>query len=130
MPRSIQGRCTEASCNERAVPSGRGRCEEHKRPPWQGRPSKQARYGISGGAQQKLHHAVLAEEPTCYFPRCSAPSVEVDHIIAVTEGGSRTARTNLGGICAAHHAEKSKAERLRSAERARARARAARDARG
>jgi hypothetical protein len=76
----------------------------------------------SGHAWAKIRAMVLAEEPLCRVcqakspPRVSA-STEVDHIVALEDGGAEE-RANLCGICRACHAEKTSREnRARWAKR-------------
>lgn len=122
MPRSAPSRCTEPGCS--AMATVRGRCEAHQRVGWQGRPSTQARYGISGSSQQKLHRSILKRDGyVCYV--CHLPGANnVDHVVAIEDGGSKTDPANLAAIheepC---HKDKSKAENARRrARRAAARA--------
>jgi 5-methylcytosine-specific restriction enzyme A len=69
----------------------------------------------SGHAWAKIRAIVLAEEPMCRVclaktpPRASA-SLEVDHIVALEDGGAEAERSNLCGICRECHAEKSARE--------------------
>jgi 5-methylcytosine-specific restriction endonuclease McrA len=44
---------------------------------------------------------VLAEEPTCRI--FGAPATDVDHIIAVADGGGMYDRANLRPLCRKHH---------------------------
>jgi 5-methylcytosine-specific restriction protein A len=68
----------------------------------------------SGHAWAKIREAVLAEEPLCRVcqaktpPRVSA-SEEVDHIVALEDGGAED-RSNAQGICHSCHAEKTTRE--------------------
>lgn len=101
-----------------------GKCDTHQRIPWEGRASTQARYGISGSKQQKLHRSILERDGRiCYV--CGLPGADnVDHVIAIEDGGSRTSPDNLKSIhedpC---HAEKNRIEKARRrAKRAAARA--------
>lgn len=126
MPYAVQSRCTQPGCTELALKGNRGRCglAEHQRVAWEGRASTQERYGISGSAQQKLHRTVLREQGfICYV--CHLPGAnEVDHIIPIHLGGSRTARANLGAI----HAEPCHEEKTKAENAARREARAAKRA--
>ena len=57
-----------------------------------------------GSRWMKLRHVVLVEEPVCMI--CERkPSVEVDHIIPVSQGGTDE-RDNLQGICKSCHEDK------------------------
>jgi 5-methylcytosine-specific restriction protein A len=55
---------------------------------------------------------VLREEPVCHYCR-AAPSVQVDHIIPLAEGGSSD-RPNLAGSCFDCHEEKTQRESMRA----------------
>lgn len=118
MPYAPPSRCSEPGCGEFATE--RGRCSEHRRVGWQGRPSTQARYGISGSAQQKLHRSILKRDGyVCYV--CRLPGADnVDHVIPIEDGGARTAPSNLAAIhedpC---HKKKTQAENARRREKRR-----------
>lgn len=119
MPRSAPSRCNEPGCPYLATI--RGRCDEHQRPAWAGRPSVRERYGLSGSAQQKLHQAVLRETGAiCYW--CGQPGADqVDHLVEVEDGGSKTDRSNLAPI----HGDPCHLQKSRLAKRRRAAARRA-----
>lgn len=124
MPTRAPSRCNEPGCYE--IATLRGRCEEHQRKPWQGRPSFVDQYGMTTGEWSALRRVILARDG--YVCRgCGLPGADtVDHIIPVSEGGSPRDPANLQALhedpC---HAEKSKAEAKRGAARARARRAAA-----
>ena len=59
-----------------------------------------------GRKWMRLRHVVLVEEPLCMICRRAA-SVEVDHIIPITKGGTDE-RDNLQGVCAECHEEKTR----------------------
>lgn len=64
---------------------------------------------------QALRQRVLREEPTCAI--CGNPSSEVDHALALAEGGT-SSRGNMRALCGACHDLKSRLEqRLRGAAR-------------
>lgn len=66
---------------------------------------------IYGRARQERNRMVLTEEPICRH--CGrAASVEVDHIIPLSEGGAED-RSNLQGLCRDCHGAKTAAERAR-----------------
>ncbi len=55
-----------------------------------------------------MRHVVLVEEPVCAV--CDRrPSVEVDHIIPLCQGGT-DARDNLQGICLECHEDKTRVD--------------------
>lgn len=59
-----------------------------------------------GRRWMRLRHVVLVEDPVCKI--CNRqPSVEVDHIIPVSKGGTDE-RDNLQGACAECHDEKTR----------------------
>lgn len=124
MPTRAPSRCNEPGCPEFAVL--RGRCDEHQRKPWQGRPSFVDQYGMTTAEWSALRRLILARDGyVCQG--CGLPGADtVDHIIPVSEGGSPRDPANLRSLhedpC---HAEKSKAEAKRGAARARARRAAA-----
>lgn len=98
----------------------RGRCDDHQPVPWANRPTTQARYGLSGSAQQTLHRGIIAAaEGRCYI--CGLPGADtVDHIVERADGGSLTDPANLGPIhqdpC---HEDKTAAANARRRERRR-----------
>lgn len=124
MPLSAPSRCNEPGCPE--IATVRGRCDLHQRKAWEGRPSKYERYGMSGSEWQALVRVVLArDEYICQA--CGLPGADTaDHIIPVSEGGSRKDLANLRALhqepC---HREKTQEEARRGAARARAARRAA-----
>jgi 5-methylcytosine-specific restriction enzyme A len=62
------------------------------------------------GNWKTTRRRILARDGhACYI--CGAPSNEVDHITAVTQGGTHD-DTNLAAICTPHHDAKSAAEKL------------------
>jgi 5-methylcytosine-specific restriction protein A len=89
-----------------------GPCAEHRRKYEQHRGSARAR-GYDG-TWDRLRPVVLAEEPIC--GECQAegfivPSTEVDHIIPIAQRPElRLVRSNLQGLCKAHHSRKTVAE--------------------
>jgi 5-methylcytosine-specific restriction endonuclease McrA len=71
------------------------------------------------GNWKTTRRRILARDGhACYI--CGAPSNEVDHILAVTQGGTHD-DTNLAAICTPHHEAKSKAERVAGQRAARRR---------
>ncbi|MEU1159002.1 HNH endonuclease signature motif containing protein [Streptomyces sp. NPDC005918] len=126
MPTAPPTRCTDPECHEYATHNGR--CDNHQRTPWAGREDKAARYGISSGRWATLKRKVIARDHGCCY-RCGADQGDtpedtfvLDHVIPISEGGARTDLDNLGLLCPSCDVTKSRAEALRGAERARARA--------
>jgi 5-methylcytosine-specific restriction protein A len=71
----------------------------------------------SGHAAAKIRKQVLAEEPICRPCQAKTPprvtaSEEVDHIIALEDGGAED-RDNMQGICRACHLSKTAEEAKR-----------------
>lgn len=119
MPTAPQSRCAEPGC--RTLVS-RGRCSTHERPAWDGRAPFEQRYGMSRSEWDTITQRILRrDEHICYV--CGKQeATQVDHKIPVAEGGSPRDEDNLGAICATPcHEDKSRAERIRAAQRARAR---------
>ncbi len=124
MPIAPMQRCAETGCPE-LVPAGR--CDEHERPAWHGRPPFEQRYGMSRREWDTLAARILRrDEWTCYVcARYAATpedreAMQVDHKLPVFEGGSPRDPENLGAICAEPcHAAKTRAESIRAAQRAR-----------
>ncbi len=94
-------------CPETAVPGG-SRCEKHG-----GNKSGWAKYKARNPARaakyQSEHWRIrrdrtLREEPNCR--RCGAPSTDVDHIVALADGGGFFDRENLQALCHTCHKEK------------------------
>jgi 5-methylcytosine-specific restriction protein A len=82
------------------------------RKPWQPSDVTKDRR-LRGRAGQRDRRQILQEEPLCRM--CldegrTEPSVQVDHIKPLSEGGTE-ARSNKQGLCLDHHNAKSKAER-------------------
>jgi 5-methylcytosine-specific restriction protein A len=51
--------------------------------------------------------AVLAEHPGCATPGCFEPATEVDHVVALRDGGAPLDAGNLRPYCRRHHSAKS-----------------------
>lgn len=97
MPTSAPSRCNEPGCGDIAL--SKGRCGIHQRPAWNSpRGSAMDRYGQTGWDRQALHKSVLKDAGyICYY--CGGAGADtVDHIVEVADGGSKTARGNLGAI--------------------------------
>lgn len=77
-----------------------------------------------------MRDRVLREEPTCRVEGCEQPSVEDDHIVpwSQREAHGMTIsdwhrRSNHQGLCAGHHAIKTRGESLAARPQARAKRR-------
>ena len=87
---------------------GGSRCEAHG-----GLKSNWAKYkakhperasSYQSEAWRRLRDRVLREEPNCR--RCGGPSTDVDHIVALADGGVFFDRENLQGLCGSCHRAK------------------------
>jgi len=106
----------DCSDEGKAVP-GRSRCRAHGGGAWaRTSPASRGRYGRRWN---ELRAEVLREEPACRI--CGAKASDVDHIVAVADGGT-DARSNLRALCHEHHkqvtAAQSRARRKRGREEA------------
>ncbi|QOC89868.1 HNH endonuclease [Micromonospora craniellae] len=117
MPTAPKTRCAEPGCRTLV---DRGRCDVHQRPAWAGRLPFEQRYGMSRSEWDALSRRILIRDGwTCYVCGKQA-ATQVDHKIPVAEGGSPRDAANLGAICESPcHENKSEAERIRAAQRAR-----------
>jgi 5-methylcytosine-specific restriction endonuclease McrA len=58
-----------------------------------------------------LRRQVLGEQRgACAVPGCLMLATDVDHIVAVRDGGELWGRGNLQGLCTKHHSAKTMAE--------------------
>ncbi len=118
MPTRAPSRCNDPGCTEFATL--RGRCDVHQRKPWQGRPSKYERYGMSGSEWSALVRLILRRDDYICQACGLAGADTADHIIPVSEGGSRKDPANLQALhqdpC---HRAKTQAEAKRGAARRR-----------
>lgn len=76
------------------------------------KPSQQPGYRIRGRAGQEIRAAFLRLHPLClkcYAKGLIVVATEVDHIVALTNGGEDTER-NKQALCVPCHQEKSKAD--------------------
>jgi 5-methylcytosine-specific restriction endonuclease McrA len=89
--------CLTPHCPGYAVKDGR--CLDHQR-----LASSTARGYGSGW--QRLRLRILARDPYCTEPGCTAPSTTVDHIVSRRMGGTDDEH-NLRGVCASCNARKS-----------------------
>jgi 5-methylcytosine-specific restriction protein A len=99
-------RCTTPLCPN---PVASGRC-----PACQAKAD--ARYERAGKAiyntarWRRLSRRVLDERPICQTRGCRARSAEVDHVIAIEDGGDPWDETNLAALCSPCHGRKTRAE--------------------
>jgi 5-methylcytosine-specific restriction endonuclease McrA len=98
-------------CSRPAVP-GRSRCQLHGGGDWvRVTPESKAHYDA---AWRELRARVLREEPNCRV--CGAKATDVDHIVALADGGSND-RGNLRALCRKHHKEHTAAQNKARRER-------------
>jgi 5-methylcytosine-specific restriction endonuclease McrA len=83
------------------------RCPRHQLKAWQG--TAQDKAYLSSSAWRHMRGRVLTEEPICRVRGCYQPSVTADHILNRRRGGTHD-RSNLQGLCKAHHAAKTAKE--------------------
>lgn len=58
---------------------------------------------------RRLRTEILNAEPTCRL--CNEPATDVDHVVAIEDGGDPWDRHNLQPLCHEHHSEKTSRER-------------------
>lgn len=92
-------------------------CPPHKRKAKKEADRRNGR--VRGSRWSAIRRTVLREEPFCQVCH-KETSVEVDHILPLSEGGHPTARFNLQGICRACHDEKTRGEQQARAQMERA----------
>jgi 5-methylcytosine-specific restriction endonuclease McrA len=103
--------CNEHGCPE-IVPPGQSRCTQHRRTQdraWEQRTHRETqphREVYKNFQWLKLKAQVRLEEPFCRVSTCANPTTDIDHIIAVQDGGAPFDRNNLQGLCKQHHSEK------------------------
>lgn len=86
--------CGPGCSDDGIAVSGKSRCAAHGGGAWSRvDPSSKHRYDARWRDRRAR---ALREEPTCAL--CPVPATDVDHIIAVADGGT-DARENLRGLC-------------------------------
>lgn len=94
-------------CHEFATT--RGRCPEHQPKPWATRSAS-----WQSGSTRKWREArdqQLRDETHCR--RCGTKATEVDHILPLSEGGSKWDKANMQSLCEDCHKAKSLEDRRR-----------------
>ena len=105
--------CAEPGC-EVLLPRGIAFCGEHK-------PDRRAadreikarsewRWVYKSPRWAALRRQVKAEQPFCDVVNCFELTHDVDHILALQDGGFPFARENVHGMCKRHHSEKTREE--------------------
>ena len=94
----------------------RGRCADHQPKPW-ARASQHTKR-INRSLWEKARQARLAfDGQRCV--RCGEPATEVNHIVAVADGGALYDHDNLESLCHSCHEEATRAqERVRRERKA------------
>ncbi|MFI5985053.1 HNH endonuclease [Streptomyces sp. NPDC051555] len=107
MPTSPPSRCGDPECQELTT---QGRCEAHQRRAWV---NKSKAWGSGSTRKWRAFRAqVLDREPQCRW--CGAKvDLQVDHIIPLSEGGSKWDSANLQTLCVSCHEVKSDQDRRR-----------------
>lgn len=95
--------CAAAKCPEPAT--YRGRCAEHQRQV--NRSTHRNRPVYNSKRWQVLRRRVLFEQPLC---PCGGLAVDVDHIVALEDGGAPYERANCQGLCRSCHSKKTRKE--------------------
>ncbi|WP_177227031.1 HNH endonuclease [Saccharopolyspora shandongensis] len=104
MPTAPPTRCSADGCTELTTT---GRCDEHKRKPWQQRSRHQPRGRLARrDVAFKAEH--LRVEPNCRS--CGRPAEQVDHILPLAKGGAMFNHANAQSLCGPCHDVKTRAE--------------------
>jgi 5-methylcytosine-specific restriction enzyme A len=114
MPSRPPKACAVPGCPGLATDGAR--CPEHRRPAWTG-----VRSQASADRKKRIYdtrrwaglrRTVLRQRTFCETPGCGRPSTEVDHIVAVEDGGPDfPPLEGLAALCRSCHAKKSLQER-------------------
>jgi 5-methylcytosine-specific restriction protein A len=109
----IRQACSRPYCRNFA--EHRGRCLEHARAEQKAYDDarRESRPFYWSKHWRRLRALVLAEEPLCR--RCLAegkfvPTEEIDHILAIKDGGAELKRENCQGLCGPCHRVKTRRE--------------------
>lgn len=100
-------RCTTPYCPRPATKRG---------PCTQCAAARDARYERAGRAiynterWRRLSRDLLDARVVCDRPRCTTRAEQVDHVIAIADGGQPWAEDNLEVLCRRHHGEKTALE--------------------
>lgn len=98
--------CLEPGCPELA--SYRGRCAGHARD--RERRTHKHKPVYNSKRWKLLRRRVLFEQPLCATEGCDEIATDVDHIVAIEDGGDPWARDNLTGYCHPCHSRKTNRE--------------------
>jgi 5-methylcytosine-specific restriction protein A len=100
------------SCVRCGRPSPESYCSEHKPKPW-ATSTRKARVTLSGSAEQARAKRILERYLHCCHWCGKAGADEVDHVVALGEGGADE-EWNLAPIHAECHREKTRREAARA----------------
>ena len=97
--------CLEPRCPE--PPVYRGRCREHSRK----REKVTHKRNIYGLKRWRiLRRSILAKHPLCQHEGCGELATDVDHIVAIEDGGDPWNPEGLQSLCRRHHSAKTARE--------------------
>lgn len=68
---------------------------------------------------KKFSKAFLELYPDCSIEGCKSPAVQVDHIIALAEGGAKLDPKNCRGFCASHHSQRTGRDQVKNQKQSR-----------
>lgn len=107
MPVAPPSRCGRVGCTNMATK--RGRCDECQPPPW----ANSSKSWQSGSSRKwrEFRAQQLRDEPKCR--RCDVDATEVDHILPLSEGGSKWDKANVQSLCQDCHGAKTLEDRRR-----------------
>lgn len=105
--------CARAGCPE-LLERGVAYCEKHQPDRREAdrriKAASEWRWVYKSRRWQGLRAEVKAEQPWCDVPGCFELTHDVDHRIALQDGGAPFARSNVHGMCKRHHSEKTREE--------------------
>lgn len=107
--------CTEPDCPE-LVERGVAYCPKHRRIDHRTIKDREIkarsewRWVYKNPRWQALRRLVKEEQPFCDIVNCFELTHDVDHIIAVQDGGAPFDRENVHGLCKRHHGQKTREE--------------------
>jgi len=111
--------CTYTACPKLTTRKD-GRCEEHPRPFFRRKPREDKRPSASERGYNwtwyKLRNSYLKKNPLCEHclkEGITKPASEVDHIIALVDGGARLDANNLQSLCFQHHRLKTRQDAIK-----------------
>ena len=107
MPMAAPRPCRGSGCRLTTTASD-GMCDAHRRD--MRRKQDEGRGSASqrgyGAPWRVIRARILARDPICRAPGCSARSTDVDHVIPRGKRGGTEEDSNLQGMCHTHHSRK------------------------